>query len=151
MPSNRRVIASYPKGHRVHSSGAGRESSKFLILAPRGHIQGDKPCVTRSPAKYYFDDLTEFDWRPGAGKRKVHKFTWVIVAINVLFLIWVVFGVQSVANSTCTAGMTQPNCDAAKAISSAIGGLVATLMWCAVDVALGSIWLATQRREAGGL
>lgn len=94
----------------------------------------------------YFDDLTEFDWRPKPARRRVRKITWVILAINVLFLVWVVFGVESVGNSTCTAGMTQPNCDTAKAISIAIGAFVANLLWLSVNVVLGGIWLATHQR-----
>ncbi len=94
---------------------------------------------------FFFDTLVVIDRGPRSAPRETHVLPWVIVAVNVLFLAWMMFGVSSVASSTCTSSMTQLACDAARAGSSSLGALMAGLIWAAVDVILGGIWLATNR------
>ena len=79
-------------------------------------------------------------------KKKVRVFTWIIVAINLLFLVWMIFGIAGVANSSCQAGMTQQNCDAAKAIGGGVGAILIIFLWVAADIILGIIWLVTRKK-----
>ena|SRR5664279_3861147 len=79
-------------------------------------------------------------------KKKVRVFTWIILAINLLFLIWLIAGITSVSTAKCD-GLTQQNCDAAKAIGGGIGSLLVIFLWVAADVILGIIWLVTRKKE----
>jgi len=96
---------------------------------------------------FYFGAPSLFDREPWAAPRKFRVLFWVIVIVNVLFLAWMVLGVKSVANSTCTASMTQVACDAAKAGSRSVGTLMAGLIWAAVNVIFSGFWLATHKKE----
>ena len=80
-------------------------------------------------------------------KRKVRVFTWIILAINVLFAIWLISGIVGVSNSECTGNLSQESCDAAKSIGGGIGALLIVFLWMAADVILGIIWLVTRKRE----
>jgi hypothetical protein len=80
-------------------------------------------------------------------KKKVRVFTWIILAVNVLFLIWLIAGIVGVSNSTCTGNMTQATCDSAKAIGGGIGAMLIIFLWVAADVILGIIWLVTRKKE----
>lgn len=75
-------------------------------------------------------------WRP---------FTWVIVVVNILFLIWIIAGVGSTADS-CE-GMTGAEldaCEAGTAIGASIGVGIIVFLWFLVDGILGVIWLVTR-------
>jgi hypothetical protein len=78
-------------------------------------------------------------WRP---------FTWVVLAINVLLLIWIVAGVTSSGNEC--AGLTGPElqlCQTGATVGTGIGvGIIVTL-WAFVDVILGVIWLITNPKR----
>jgi len=83
---------------------------------------------------------------PPPAKKKVRVFTWIILAINLLFVVWLVVGIAGVSSGTCD-GLTQQNCDAAKAIGGGIGALLIIFLWVAADVILGIIWLVTRKKE----
>jgi hypothetical protein len=75
-------------------------------------------------------------WRP---------FTWVILVINILFLIWIISGVAGTADS-CE-GMTGDEleaCEAGTAIGASIGVGIIVFFWVMVDIILGIIWLVTR-------
>ena len=59
---------------------------------------------------------------PPPPKAKVRPFTWVILAITVLFLVWIIVGIVSVHNShtNCNSLDTQ-TCNDAKNAGAAIG------------------------------
>ena len=80
-------------------------------------------------------------------KRKVRIFTWIILAINVIFAAWLIGGMVSVSNSTCEGNLSQSACDGAKAIGGGIGALLIIFLWVAADIILGIIWLVTRKRE----
>jgi hypothetical protein len=79
-------------------------------------------------------------WRP---------FTWIILAINVLFLIWVITAIAGASDTPADCGtLSAEDCEAAEAVGTAIGTGIIVFFWVAVDVVLGIIWLVT--RPKGG-
>jgi hypothetical protein len=81
-----------------------------------------------------------------APKRKVRVFTWVILVINLLFLIGVIAAVANSHKGTCN-GLDTPTCNSAKDAGTAIAVIIVVVFWAAVDVILGIVWLVTRRRE----
>lgn len=82
------------------------------------------------------------DWRP---------LTWVIVVLNILFLIWVIAAIASAAhnNAASCANDTiigQEACTNASDAGTAIGVGIVIFFWAAVDAILGVIWLVTRSR-----
>jgi hypothetical protein len=68
---------------------------------------------------------------------KWRTFTWVILAINLLFLV----GVLTIPAWAGTCGtLTEETCDVAT--TQLLGAL-----WVAADVVMGAIWLITRRRS----
>jgi zinc-ribbon domain len=80
-------------------------------------------------------------WRP---------FTWVILAVNVLFLIWLITGISTASGNATNCGtLSQETCNEARNAGTAIGAGIIIFLWALVDVILGVIWLITRpkRRE----
>jgi hypothetical protein len=72
-------------------------------------------------------------------------FTWIILAINVLFLIWIIGGTSSAAdNCDGKVGDALSACQAGTAIGAGIGAAMIIGLWVAVDIILGIIWLITR-------
>lgn len=61
-------------------------------------------------------------------------FTWVILAINAIFLIWIIGGVATRPDPT----------DTAANVGTAIGAGLIIGLWVAADVILGILWLITK-------
>jgi hypothetical protein len=75
-------------------------------------------------------------WRP---------FTWVIVIINVLFLVWIVAGVAGLADECADeAANLRDACEAGTAVGATIGVGIIIGLWAFVDVILGVLWLVTK-------
>jgi hypothetical protein len=74
-------------------------------------------------------------WRP---------FTWVIVAVNALFLIWIVVALIT-GSDTCSgkSGVAKDICDTLATIGASLEVAVIVLAWAVVDVILGVLWLVT--------
>lgn len=75
------------------------------------------------------------DWR---------VFTYIILGINVLFVLWLVTGINSVAHGTCS-GLDAQMCSGAKAVGGTIGAGIIVVLWFLVDVILGVLFLVTNR------
>lgn len=74
------------------------------------------------------------------------KFTWLILVVQVLFIVWIVTGVSSVSDS-CS-GLTGTDldvCQAGTAIGAGIGVGLILVLWAVVDVILLVVWLVTGR------
>jgi hypothetical protein len=72
---------------------------------------------------------------------------WVILAINVLFLVWLV---SALGSSTTCEGMTGDQlsaCQAGEGIGKGIVFFVILLLWALVDVILGVVYLVTRRNN----
>jgi len=80
---------------------------------------------------------------------KKRVFTWVILVVNILFLLWIVSGLTSASNN-CSGmiGSDLDTCQGATAVGAGIGVIVIVFFWALVDVILGVLWLVT-RPKAG--
>lgn len=80
--------------------------------------------------------------------RNWRKFTWFILVVQVLFLIWIIAGVGS-ASGNCAGevGDALDACQAGTAIGASIGVGLIIFLWVFVDIILGLIWLVTNRGQ----
>jgi hypothetical protein len=77
-------------------------------------------------------------WRP---------FSWVILIINILFLIWVIAGIASSSGTPKDCGtLSAADCNNAQAVGTGIGVAIIIVFWAFVDVILGVLWLVTRPR-----
>jgi hypothetical protein len=84
---------------------------------------------------------------------KWRVFTWVIVVINVLFLVWFIAGVGSAGSNVkdCT-GLTGQALDlcnagnAGTAVGTGVGAAIIIFLWAFVDIIMGIVWLVTRPR-----
>jgi hypothetical protein len=84
----------------------------------------------------------------GVGVRNWRKFTWFILIVQVLFVIWIVSAGGAVSDS-CK-GLTGNDlelCKAGTAIGAGIGFTLILILWAIVDFILGIIWLITNRGQ----
>lgn len=81
------------------------------------------------------------------GKTKMRKFTWVILAINLLFLIWVIAGAASGGDTSSCGSLSATDCENAQDVGKGIGVVLIIVFWAVVDVILGVLWLITNRRK----
>lgn len=81
-------------------------------------------------------------------KPKTRKFTWFILAVNVLFLVWIIAGISSSATTpaVCDASLTQEACDAARGIGTTLGVGLIIAFWAFADFILLVLWLVTRKR-----
>lgn len=91
--------------------------------------------------------------QPAKPRRKPRVFMWVILAVNVLFLIWLITGTTGAASNVqdcstltgdaldlCNAG------NAGTAIGTGVGVFLIIALWAFVDVILGVVYLVTRKR-----
>ena len=80
-------------------------------------------------------------------KKKRHVFRWVFLAIQALFLIWIVSGVSG-ASDNCAGrtGQALESCQAGTAVGAGIGVFMIVFLWVAVDVILGVGYLIFRKK-----
>jgi fatty acid desaturase len=85
---------------------------------------------------------------PSTQKKKRHVFRWVFLAIQALFLIWIIAGASS-AGDNCAGktGDALDACQAGTAVGAGIGITLIIFLWVAVDVILGITYLIFRRRS----
>lgn len=74
-------------------------------------------------------------------------FTWIVLAINIGFLVWIIGGTVGAANDIpgyCAERSDPAVCEAASATGTGIGVLLIVFLWVAADVILGILWLITK-------
>jgi hypothetical protein len=76
-------------------------------------------------------------WRP---------FTWIILAFNVVMLIWVILGANTGKSCHGLSGNALTDCQAGQAGTTIGVGLI-ILLWALGDVILGTVWLITKPRR----
>jgi rubredoxin len=94
------------------------------------------------------------NWRP---------FTWVIVIINILFVIWIIGGASTIKEDQTAQDAqeceefvpslfeTVEDClaanEGAEAVGAGIGITLIIMLWVVVDIILGILWLVTNRKK----
>lgn len=129
----------------------------------------DQPSATPStPAGWHADphDPSQERWwdgrvwseatRPSAAapteppKKKRRIFVWVFLAIQVLFLIWVIAGASSGSGQPDNCGtLSARTCNDASDAGTAIGVFLIIVFWAVVDIILGityGVWRLAKRR-----
>lgn len=87
-------------------------------------------------------------------RKRRHLFRWFFLAVQVLFLVWIIAGANSSSGSVAKscAGMTGQalqTCTDAGHVGTGIGVMLIIVLWAVVDVILGISFLvmrATRRR-----
>lgn len=77
---------------------------------------------------------------------KIRKFSWFILAVQVLFIVWIIAGIASAGDNGCTTKA----CNDASAVGTTLGVGIIVFLWVMVDVILGVIWLVTNNRKPRG-
>jgi hypothetical protein len=72
-------------------------------------------------------------------------FTWVILAFNLIMLIWVISGASTGKSCKGLTGDALTNCQAGQ-VGTGIGVGLIILLWALGDIILGTIWLITKPR-----
>jgi hypothetical protein len=74
---------------------------------------------------------------------------WVILAVNALFVVWIVSGLATTAESTCggLTGVELADCQGAEGWGKGIAIALIIMLWALVDVILGVLFLVTRRRD----
>lgn len=79
------------------------------------------------------------DWR---------VFTYVILAFNLLMLVWIISGAASAGGEATDCGtLDQETCEAAEAVGTGIGVVILFVFWVLGDIILGILWLVTNRSK----
>jgi hypothetical protein len=73
-------------------------------------------------------------------RRKRRVFPWVFVAINLVFLVWVVAAAAGSGADNC-GSLDAQTCQDANDAGAAIGIFLVVIFWAAVDVILGFLYL----------
>jgi hypothetical protein len=85
---------------------------------------------------------------PPKPRKKRRILMWAILAINALFLWWIIAGVGGNAdNCAGKIGQELEDCQTATNIGTGIGVIFIVFLWAMVDVILGVIYLVTRRRN----
>ncbi|WP_139220517.1 hypothetical protein [Trujillonella endophytica] len=81
-------------------------------------------------------------------KKQRHIFRWVFLAIQALFLIWIISGVGDAAdNCDGEVGQALDMCQAGTAVGAGIGVALVIFLWVAVDVILGITYLIVRKKR----
>jgi hypothetical protein len=81
--------------------------------------------------------------------KKLRPLSWVIIAVNILFVVWLIGGLGSAVKDSC-AGETGDQltaCQAGTAIGAGIGGFMILFLWVMVDIILLVIFLVTKKKN----
>jgi hypothetical protein len=70
-------------------------------------------------------------------RKKRRVFLWTFLAIQAIFLAWIIGGSVGAASEPCPPTLSAEACQAAAGIGTAIGVGLIIALWVAVDVILG--------------
>ncbi len=82
-------------------------------------------------------------------KKKRRIFPWIFLAVQVVFLIWIITGISGAANSIPASCVNQADvdlCTSASQAGAGIGFFLIVGLWVAVDFILGVGYLIFRRR-----
>ncbi|HEX8095063.1 hypothetical protein [Jatrophihabitans sp.] len=75
-------------------------------------------------------------------------FTYVILAFNLLMLIWIIGGISSANSSKDCGGLDADTCQAATDVGTGIAVFFIIVLWALGDIILGVLWLVTNRKRS---
>ena len=71
-------------------------------------------------------------------KKRKRIFLWFFLAVQVLFLIWIIAGLGSTSGEATDCGsLDQATCEAAEDVGAGIGVILIVVLWMVVDFLLG--------------
>lgn len=77
-------------------------------------------------------------------KPKRRYFMWFFLAVQVIFVIWVIAGVNSGSAPVHCDGLAYRDCREASNAGTAIGVGIVIFLWATADLILGAIWAITK-------
>lgn len=142
------------------STGIGDETAEARLMRPPLARAETRRIMSMSPGWYpdpedkaylrYHDGQNWTENRSPATatatvqspKKKRHRvFLWVFLAIQAIFIIWIIAGAASGGGTaTDCQGLTQEECDAAEGIGTGIGVALIVVLWMVVDFFLAVIY-----------
>jgi hypothetical protein len=87
-----------------------------------------------------------FEPPPPPPRKKRRVFMWVILAMNALFLVWVIVGLAQGSSCTGMTGDELTACATGEGIGKGVAVFLIVLFWALVDVILGVVYMVTRRR-----
>lgn len=76
--------------------------------------------------------------QPTSPIKRRRIFLWVFVAIQALFLLWLILGISSASGAPADCGsLDAQTCNDAETAGAALGAFLIVFLWMAVDVILG--------------
>lgn len=77
---------------------------------------------------------------PAPPRKKRRVFLWVFLAVQALFLVWLVTGLASSGDTGNCGSLSQSDCEAAAAVGTGIGVMLIVGVWAVVDFFLALIY-----------
>jgi hypothetical protein len=78
-------------------------------------------------------------------KKRKRVFMWFFLAVQVIFLVWIIAGGHSAATDTSHCGtLSAADCKSAAQAGAGIGIALIIVFWCVVDVILGITYLVVR-------
>jgi hypothetical protein len=72
-----------------------------------------------------------------APRRKRRIFLWFFLAVQLLFVVWLVAGAGAATSESDCAGLDRETCEAATAVGAGIGLFFIVMLWMIADFLLG--------------
>lgn len=115
---------------------------------PRPPFAAATPGYAQTPARSAPPEPREPEDEPYTDDRLGwRKGTWIILAFNVLMLVWVAAGGSTAAGQPHDCGVLSAHaCNEASDTGTAIGVGLLIILWALGDIILGVVWLVTNAR-----
>lgn len=82
---------------------------------------------------------------PPPPPKKGHKFLWFFVAVQLLFIAWLLMGTGKAQTSNVDCShLTPQQCESARDAGTAIGAMAVVFLWAASDIIIG-VWYGIYR------
>lgn len=78
--------------------------------------------------------------------KRRHIFRWFFLAVQALFVVWLIAGTTSAANSASNSCGNTQLCHDSAAAGAGIGAMLIIVLWVAADVILGVGYLIFRKR-----
>jgi hypothetical protein len=100
--------------------------------------EGVAQVVTQVPPGYGPQQSAQT--QPPAPKKK-RVFMWFFLAIQVLFILWIITGLQSAGSTPSDCGsLSQEACNTAQNVGTGIGAFLVIVLWCITDFLLAVVY-----------